>query len=223
MHRLRSSPPLAGILAVFVLAAFVAPDLAWGHPGGLAQDGCHRVADTDTRHAHAEDSSEPAFFCVDEDGTTVRVPIDPVPAEAVDPITELTRTIAAQTLGLTDERDQLQDRVDKLEARLADDRRSHQLALDGVLAELEQSRADHELTRIDLDAARADSDAADEYAAGLEASLEELDARWSERPEARCRNAVQTVLDLEVGGWSGRILLEDDQRAELSAACIDGI
>ncbi|MYE02058.1 MAG: hypothetical protein F4Y03_12430 [Alphaproteobacteria bacterium] len=203
MVRLRSLSPPAALLGALVLAT-CAQGVAWGHPGGLAQDGCHRVADTDTRHAHAEGTAEPAWFCIDEDGGTVRVPIDPVPAAASDPITDLTQSIAAQALGLVDERDQLQQRVAELEAALAG------------------ARADYQLALADLDAVLAAEESQASYAESLEAQLEDLNTRWAERPSARCRNAVQAVLDLEPGGWSGRIKLAEDQRAELRAACLDG-
>ena len=144
MVRLRSTaPPAAALLGALVLAT-CAQGVAWGHPGGLAQDGCHRVADTDTRHAHAEGTAAPAWFCIDEDGGSVRVPIDPVPVPAVDPITDLTQTIAAQALGLVDERDQLQRRVAELEAALAESAVAHDLALADlglVQADLEETGA----------------------------------------------------------------------------------
>lgn len=42
---LRLPVALVAVLAIGACAS----GIAWSHPGGLAQDGCHRVADTDTR------------------------------------------------------------------------------------------------------------------------------------------------------------------------------
>ncbi len=108
---LNRSCRLGALLAVLAITA-CANAIAWSHAGGLAADGCHRVADTDTRHAHAEGTADPTFICVDEDSGTVKIPLHTVTSPATEPTIEnLTETIAAQALGLASERDDLRARI----------------------------------------------------------------------------------------------------------------
>ena len=184
------------LLAVLTIGA-CANGIAWSHPGGLAQDGCHRVADTDTRHAHAEGTADPASICVEEDGGTVKVPLHAVTKPATEPTIErLTETIAAQALGLVSERDELNARIAELEAELAASHEAHA----GTVSDLEATHA---------------------ALAELEADMAGLRVRFNERPIQRCRNAAVAIVDGRPG-WLGDVGVNKEERSELRAACLSG-
>ena len=173
------------------------------HPGGMAQDGCHRHKAAQERHWHLEGTSERGGECISRDGATVQV----APPE---------RQIETLEAQLADERAVSEE----LRAHLAD-WQAYAENLEAQGAQLERrlgaARKAHTEAQLDVASAEAKVAAADAVARDAEARAR----GHGPRVDRRCRGAVEAIVHAETGWMSNAVRVYREGRRALSQACLD--
>ena len=177
------------------------------HPGGMAEDGCHRHRAAAERHWHLEGTSERGGECIERDGATVQV----APAE---------RQIETLEAQLADEREV----ADELRAHLAD-WQAYAEDLEAQGAQLERrlgaARAEARAARTEAQNAVASAEA---RVAAAEAVARDAEARargHGPRVDRRCRGTVEAIVRAETGWMSDAVKVYREGRRALSQACLD--